>query len=74
MQAALRVRQELDPSSRQQNEKDLETTLSSKETTLEQAVIGLRLLEEWASDRAVRNDYSTAARKTWPEATAFQTS
>lgn len=72
LQAALRVRQALDHSSRSLNEKDLMASLSSKEIGLEQAIAGLNLLEEWGSDESVRDDYKARARESWPEATAFQ--
>ena len=54
--------------------KDLQETLSLDGITLEQAVEGLRLLDEIAAgqDPSAREAYVQAAQKRWQEATALR--
>jgi hypothetical protein len=64
----------LDKSSKSANEKDLIATLSLSKIDMPEAVEGLDLLKEWKSDGSVREQYITAAKKRWPEATLFASS
>lgn len=73
LQSAFNVRQFLDPSSKSQNESELKNTLSLPSVTIEQAIAGLALLDEWKSEESTKKDYLQAAAKKWPDATVFQT-
>ena len=72
VQAGLRVRELIDASSREQNEKDLIETLSLQGMTLAEATVGLELLEEWRSSAEVVVAYKNAAGSIWSAATAFE--
>ena len=72
VQAGLRVRELIDASSREQNEKDLIETLSLEGMTLAEAIAGLELLEEWRSSAEVVSAYQKAAGSIWSAATAFK--
>ena len=73
MQAAFNVRQLLDSSSKSQNEADLKKTLDFPDTTIQQALAGIGLLEEWKSEQKVKDDYRAKAAGRWSEATVFYT-
>lgn len=72
MQACLKVRQLLDPSSSDKNQQDVIRTLALEGSSLEDAVRGLELLKEWKAKDQYREDYLAAAHERWPEATAFK--
>lgn len=72
VQAALRVRQELDPSSSEKNQQDVIRTLALDGSSLEDAVRGSDLLKQWKAKDQYLNDYVTAAHERWPEADAFE--
>jgi peptide alpha-N-acetyltransferase len=71
-QCALNVRFILDPSTKPQNEKDLQATLDFPSVTREQALSGLELLDSWKSDEKTKDAYRAAASKKWAEATVFE--
>jgi len=50
---------------------DLVATLQGKNVTLEQARQGLEVLQDVGAGAEAREQYAEAARKRWPEATAF---
>ena len=55
------------------SDKELLSTLDFPDTTLEQILEGLRILHDLEVDAGTREEYLTAARKRWPEATALKT-
>ncbi|EFR03747.1 NMDA receptor-regulated protein 1 [Nannizzia gypsea CBS 118893] len=71
VQAALTVRQMLKPESKEQAEKDLISSIDLDNTSLEQALAGLSLLDEWGSTVETKASYSTSARRRWAEASVF---
>lgn len=72
LQSAYNVRYILDNSSRSQNEDDLKNILNLPDMTIEQAIIGLALLDEWKSEQKVKDDYRAEAAERWDEATVFK--
>ncbi len=72
VQAGLRVRQLLDPSSFEKNQQDVIRTLALEACSLEDAVAGLEQLTKSMPKTQYVNDYVAAARERWPEASAFQ--
>jgi hypothetical protein len=72
LQAAYNVRYILDNNSRSQNEQDLMKTLDLSDVTIQQALAGFGLLEEWKSDKKVKDDYRAKATSRWSEATVFK--
>lgn len=72
MQACLRVRQLLDPSTSEKNQQDVIRTLALEGSSLEDAVRGLELLKEWKAKDQYQDDYLAAAHERWPEASAFK--
>lgn len=72
VQAALRVRQLLDPDSREKNQQDVIRTLALEGCGLEDAVAGLEWLRGEKAKREYVDDYVAAARERWPDATAFE--
>ena len=72
VQACLKARQFLDPSSSDTNQQDVIRTLALEGSTLEDAMRGLELLKEWKSKDQYRDDYLAAAHERWPEASAFK--
>ncbi|KAK4994014.1 hypothetical protein LTR66_005875 [Elasticomyces elasticus] len=72
VQATLRVCHMLDASRKQQNEQDLQATLDLPLIQIHEATEALLLLDEWESAPSVRKAYLDAAKRKWPEATAFQ--
>ena len=57
VQACLKVRQLIDPSIAEKNQQDVIRTLALEGSSLEDAVRGLELLEEWKADPKYKNDY-----------------
>jgi hypothetical protein len=72
LQAAYNVRHILDNSSKAQNEEDLKKTLDLSEVTIEQALAGFGLLDQWKSEQKVKDDYRAKAASRWSEATVFK--
>jgi len=72
LQAAYNVRHLLDNGSKSQNEADLKKTLDLPDTTIQQALAGFGLLEEWKSEQKVKDDYRAKAAGRWSEATVFR--
>ena len=72
MQACLKVKQFLDPSSSEQNQQDVIRTLALDGSSLEDAVRGLELLKEWKAKDQYQADYLAAAHERWPEASVFK--
>lgn len=72
VQAALRVRQLLDPSSLEKNLQDVIRTLALERCSLQDAVSGLEDLKGAKAKKQYVDDYVAAARERWPEATAFE--
>jgi hypothetical protein len=70
-QSVLRVRTLLDKSTKTANEKNLIATLNLSNVDMEEAIEGLDLLKEWKSETSVKEQYTSAAKKKWPEATIF---
>ncbi|QSS60684.1 NMDA receptor-regulated gene 1 protein [Histoplasma capsulatum] len=70
--AALSVRQLLNPDSRSQGEELLLSTVNFKNTSLEDALAGLQLLDDWNSGQDAKMAYISQAQKRWAEASAFQ--
>lgn len=71
IQAALSCRQLLNANKKSQNEKELTTSLDAGEVSIETALVGLELLNEWESDQDVKAAYAAKAKKNWPESSAF---
>lgn len=65
------MRQMLKPESKEQAEKDLISSIDHDTTSLEQAVAGLSLLDEWGSTTEIKASYSNSARRRWVEASVF---
>ncbi|KAJ9266216.1 hypothetical protein DTO021C3_5763 [Paecilomyces variotii] len=72
VQAALSARLLLSPDSKSQCEQDLLSTLDLEDATIQKAVAGLDLLNEWGSNQAAKTAYIEKAHKKWNEASAFQ--
>lgn len=72
LHSAYNVRYLLDPSTKSQNEKDLLKTLDLESVTLEQAVEGLALLEEWKSEEGVKEEYRRKAGRRWEGASRLR--
>ncbi|KAE8361178.1 NMDA receptor-regulated protein 1-domain-containing protein [Aspergillus caelatus] len=71
-QAALTCRQLLKADSKAQCEKDLTATLDSQVESIETALAGLQLLDEWKSDQTAKAAYAEKAKSKWPESSVFQ--
>ncbi|KAL9094329.1 MAG: hypothetical protein Q9165_003470 [Trypethelium subeluteriae] len=69
--AYLRVRQQLEPKSQSENEKQMQASLDLENIELEEAIEGLLLLDEWNSGAEVKKAYVDAARNRWREASVF---
>lgn len=61
----------LKPDSKPQAEKDLISSIDLETTSLEQALAGLSLLDEWGSTAETKASYSASARRRWAEASVF---
>jgi len=72
VQAALTARQLLNPATKEQCEKDLIATLELDDVTIDQALAGLELLDEWKSSLTVRRTYEEKAQLRWTGASLFQ--
>jgi len=75
VQAVLRVRQALKPADESVKAKDVQVLVDSvkaDETTMEQAVEGLRVLEEMGVSAEEREEYVSAARERWRGAGVFR--
>jgi hypothetical protein len=72
LQAVYNVRHILDNSSRAQNEEDMKKTLDLPDITIQQALAGFGLLDEWKSEQKVKDDYRAKAAGRWTEATVFK--
>ena len=70
VQAVIRVRHALKPGS--ENAKDLLSTLDAKSSSLEEAVDGLKLLEEIGADAGAKEEYCKKAGQRWAEADVFR--
>lgn len=73
VQAAASVRRQINPGSQSQSEKDLISTLGLDSASLDDAVAGLQLLNDWGSSENTKSQYMQTAHKRWSEASAFQT-
>ena len=71
VQASLRARQVIDPTTADENQKDVIRTLALPSVSLEDAIRGLDLLNDWKAQSRYREDYIAAAHERWPEATVF---
>ncbi|KAL8843438.1 MAG: hypothetical protein Q9176_002051 [Flavoplaca citrina] len=71
VQASLRARQVIDPTTADENQKDVMRTLALPSVSLEDAIRGLDLLNDWKAQSRYREDYIAAAHERWPEATVF---
>ena len=72
VRSALRVRQLLDPNTKSQNEKELQSTISNGNLSLEDVQDSLDLLGEWKSESNVKETLVEAAKKKWPQATILK--
>jgi hypothetical protein len=72
LQSAYNVRYLLDSASKSQNEQDLKKTLELPGTTIQQAIAGFGLLEQWKSEQKVKDDYRAKAASRWSGATIFK--
>lgn len=72
LQAAYNVRHILDSTSNSQNEQDLIKVLDLSDVTIQQALAGFGLLEEWKSEKQVKDDYRAKAASRWSDATVFK--
>jgi hypothetical protein len=72
LQSGYNTRYILDNSSKAQNEQDLQKTLDLSDVTIDQAIDGLALLDEWKSEQKVQDDYRAKASSRWTEATVFK--
>ena len=73
VQAAVRTRRALNPEHAEQDQKDLLATLEIDSASLNDAVVGLKMLKDWETKPNVISEYIGEAQKRWPEATAFRT-
>lgn len=71
VQSALSVRQLLASGSKADNEKGLLSTIDFQAASLENALAGLSLLDDWGSSQDTKTTYMTQANKRWKEASAF---
>jgi hypothetical protein len=72
--STLRASQVLDPSSGPQSQKEVKKILEFKDTSLSDVSDAIELLQNLKSHEDVVEGFKAAARKNWPEATAFQQS
>ena len=72
IQAGLWVRAQLDPSTKEINEKELIATLTLDTVSLPEAIAGLELLNEWKSSMEVKDNYRNRAAERWKQASRFQ--
>lgn len=72
VQAGLRVRRLLDPSSLEKNQQDVIRTLALEGCSVQDANDGLEYLKDSKAKTQYVDDYTAAARERWPEASAFE--
>ena len=75
-QSVVLVRHALKPEddeAKKQSAKDLEATLGSGQTTLQDALTGLRVLESVSASKEARDSYAKKAAGRWAEADVFST-
>lgn len=72
VQAALTARLLLNPDSKSQCEQDLLSTLDLEDASIDKAIAGLDLLNEWRSSSAAKQTYIEKAHQKWSEASAFR--
>ncbi|KAI1946841.1 hypothetical protein LOZ57_003611 [Ophidiomyces ophidiicola] len=72
--AALTVRRLVDPEKSAQTEKDLAASIDSDVASMESALAGLHLLDDWRSGSETKSLYIDQAHKRWKEASMFQQS
>ncbi|KAK2734256.1 hypothetical protein FQN55_002873 [Onygenales sp. PD_40] len=72
VQSALSVRRLLTPDAKAGTEKDLLSTVDLETTSLENALAGLHLLDDWKSSREAKAAYINQAQKRWEQASAFR--
>lgn len=72
VQAGLRVRDQLDPSTKEMNEKELIGTLAFDNISLPEAIAGLELLHDWSSSVEVLDNYRKGAAERWKQASRFK--
>ena len=72
IQSAVRVRNSMNPGAN--DTKDLESAVALDVSSLQEAIDGLHLSDEIGAGSEARESYMEAARKQWPEASAFQSS
>ncbi|RAL12456.1 peptide alpha-N-acetyltransferase complex A subunit NAT1 [Aspergillus homomorphus CBS 101889] len=72
IQAGLTSRQLLKPDTKSQCEQELTATLDSANITIDTALAGLELFNEWGSDQAVKTAYAEKASGKWPESSVFR--
>ena len=53
---------------------DLESAVAKDVSTLQEAMDGLKIIDEISAGTEARNSYLKAAQKRWPEASVFQQS
>jgi hypothetical protein len=70
--SALRAGQFVDSSSVSHSQKEVKKVLNLKETSLSDAYDAIELLRELKSEENTIESFKVAARKIWPEATAFE--
>ncbi|OQO12244.1 hypothetical protein B0A48_02885 [Cryoendolithus antarcticus] len=71
VQAVIRVRRAADDKSAEKSAGDLNKTLESETVALEDALAGLSLLDDIEAETTAKEKYTEAARKRFPEASAF---
>lgn len=71
VRAVLSARLLLTPDAKAEIEKEFISTLDLESTTMEIAIAGLEVLDEWKSGPATKQAYIEKAQKKWPEASAF---
>ena len=72
--SAVRASQFIDSSSVSHSQKEVEKILDFEETSLSDACDAMELLLELKSEDSTIKSFKAAARKIWPEATAFEES
>ncbi|KAI9878769.1 MAG: hypothetical protein M1830_010571 [Pleopsidium flavum] len=72
VQSSLKARQVLTPDCLGRNQKDLLATFDLDDISLQEAIRGFELMEDWKSEQKQLDAYLARATQRWPEATAFQ--
>jgi peptide alpha-N-acetyltransferase len=71
VRAALTARLLINTDTKAQSEKELLSTLDLDDSTLEKAIAGLEVLDEWKSNSTARQAYIKKAHEKWQESSAF---